>query len=129
MTKITATAEYISDEQVMIRLADPDRTKARLTLSPEEAGRLGAALITASAVCRGGPPKPKPGSKIEGGITLVTGWAVGRSKLGGDAVLALTIAPELQLTFQFASTSAKECGSELAKCGASAQRAQKDRLN
>jgi hypothetical protein len=107
-----AQVKYISDSEVAIE----DRGH-QLTMTPAQAASLGVALLTASVVCAGEPPKPESGTAIGNALLLVPRWDTGYNSISGEPTLVLSVAGGTKLGFQFSVESAIECGTSLANIG------------
>jgi hypothetical protein len=97
--------ELAVDDHVLLRHGD-----VLLTLTAQEATKVGVALLAASVVCHSKSRRPPPGTKIENCHFPVTTWSTGRSTANGHPVLLLTIPGGQVMVFQMTGTMTEAVG-------------------
>ena len=115
--QIDFSVEMAPSRKALLRLHIKDR-QFPLEISGDQAGRLGIALLTASAACKA-PSLPAEGTPIENCHFPVLKCATAISNANGRPLLVLTLAGENQLVLQFDAKHAGLCGDSLKAAAAS----------
>ncbi|MFE1602215.1 hypothetical protein [Methylobacterium sp. ID0610] len=85
-------------------------------LSPAEATDLGLALIATASVATDRDHPVAPGTRVENCFFPVLRWTAGNLAPGRPA-LALTVAENTEIAFQFSQEAAIRCGRDLMRSG------------
>ena len=114
--KIEYVVEIAPAESLRLKVRIRDR-EIPLTMSPEQAGLVGRALLAASVISRAGELPPE-GTVIESCHFPVLRWGTGSSTNNGLPVLLVELPGGTQLTLQFDQQTALQCGAGLVRAGA-----------
>ena len=110
--QLQLSAEMGSEGMPRLFVGSGDK-RVPIGLSPEQAGRLGRALLAISAVCNSVSP-PSEGTPVENCHFPVLKWGTGVSDRKGLPILLVEIPGGTQLIFEFDPNVARNCGQSLA---------------
>lgn len=105
--------EYAAGDNVTLRITPAEGGEIVIDFSPQDAGFLGRALISTSAVASSPFDKPEAGTAIADIILPLTQWETGRTNETGAPVLALDVAGGTRLVFLLSDQVATGLGQAL----------------